>query len=69
VSHFTTGKLAVRLGVQEHHIRELARRGTIPFVTAGKYRVFSEADVPVISRALIAAGYLKAPTAEAAGVT
>jgi hypothetical protein len=58
----TTGKLALRLGVQEHHIRRLARAGRIPFRFAGVYRVYAESDIAVIRAALVAAGYLREAT-------
>jgi DNA-binding transcriptional MerR regulator len=55
----TTGKLALRLGVQEHHIRTLARLGRIPFALAGVYRVFTESDLSQIRAACVQAGYLQ----------
>ena len=61
----TTGKLALRVGVQEYHIRQLARCGRIPFLLAGVYRVFSERDIDRIREACVKAGYLPADRPEA----
>ena len=53
----TSGILALRLRVPQHAMDRLARRGKIPYATAGRIRLFAEADVPKVAAALTAAGY------------
>lgn len=55
----TTGLLALRLGVQAHHLGRLARANLIPYTRAGRLHLFAEDDLPVIRQALIARGWLK----------
>ena len=55
----TTGKMALRLRVQEHTLRRLANAGLIPHSMAGVYRLFAVVDLPRIRDVLIEAGYLE----------
>lgn len=63
---FTLGKLAVRIGVSEWGLRNLANLGRIPHTHAGKYRLFAEADLPAIRKECIRAGYLAPDVQEGA---
>lgn len=56
----TFGLIAVRLGVQAHHLDRLARRGLIPYRTTGRFRVIALADLDAVRRACEVAGFLKA---------
>jgi DNA-binding transcriptional MerR regulator len=65
---FTLGKLAVRIGVSEWSLRNLANLNRIPYTRAGTYRLFAEADLPTIRQVCIEAGYLKEVEREVARV-
>lgn len=58
-TYHTPGVLAIRLGVQVHHIVRLLKRGAIPFTRAGRFHLIREADVELARAALRAAGYLR----------
>ena len=60
----TLGKAAIELRCAEHHLRKLCDLDRIPFVRAGRYRVFDVNDLPRIREALVAAGYLAPSTTE-----
>jgi hypothetical protein len=55
-SHYTPGVLALRLGVQPHHLARLIKRRLIPFTRAGRFHLIAESDVPRVCEALKAAG-------------
>ncbi|QJW98183.1 MerR family transcriptional regulator [Frigoriglobus tundricola] len=57
---FTPGPLAVKLGVQPHHITNLCKRKLIPFALAGNQRLIAAEDVELVRAALVKAGYLPA---------
>ncbi len=59
----TTGKMALRLGVQDWMLLRLASHDKVPHLRADRQRLFSEADEPAIRAALVEAGYLKESTA------
>ncbi len=54
----TIAPMAVKLGIQEDHLRKLAKRGLIPCGRAGRIFTFDEADAPAIREAARKAGYL-----------
>lgn len=56
----TTGVMALKCGVLVHHLRDLAERGLIPARRAGRYWVFSPADIPAVRKAAEKAGVLQA---------
>lgn len=60
----TLGKAAIELRCAEHHLRKLCDLDRIPFVRAGRYRVFDVENLPQIRKALIEAGYVAASTNE-----
>lgn len=66
--HFTLGKLALLLGVQEHQLRQLANRGKVPHSRAGRFRLFKESDLPKIRQACVDAGFLDLSVLEVASV-
>lgn len=55
----TPGVLALRLGVQVHHLVRLLKRGQIPFARAGRLHLIAESDVELARAALRVAGYLR----------
>ena len=50
---FTPGPLAVKLGVQPHHITNLCKRKLIPFALAGNQRLIAAEDVDQVRAALL----------------
>jgi DNA-binding transcriptional MerR regulator len=59
-----TGDVARRLGVPAWTVRRLYERGLLPPAARFRtYRVFTEADVPKIEKAMRQAGYLPRPAA------
>jgi DNA-binding transcriptional MerR regulator len=62
----TIGAVAERLGVQPWQVRRLYERGLLPpAARVGAYRVVAPSELPVIRRALVAAGYLPKEVAHA----
>ncbi len=54
----TLGIAATRIGVQQHHLARLAKRGLIPHTKAGRLHLVSVADLPTIREACERAGYV-----------
>jgi hypothetical protein len=60
VRAYTLGAVAKRYGVRLWQVRRLYERRILPEpARLGLYRVVTDADLPTIHRALIAAGYLR----------
>jgi hypothetical protein len=64
--NYTTGSLAAHFGVEVWQVRRLFERGLLPEPgRVGAYRVVTEAELPAVEKALIAAGYLSGTRASA----
>ena len=56
------GQVAARLGVKAHNLRRVFTRGFLPEPPRiGTYRLFNEADLPLIKEGLQRAGFLPPP--------
>lgn len=63
---FTTGQIAKRFGVDLWQVLQAIRRGFLPEPQRiGIYRFWTEADLPRVREALIAAGYLREEVGDA----
>lgn len=62
----TIAPMAVKIGIQEDHLRKLAKAGKIPVGRAGRIFTFDEEDTPAIRAAAVEAGYLPPEPAPAA---
>lgn len=56
----TVGPMALLVGVQESHLRKLAKRKQVPFRTVGRYLAFDPRHAAKIREAAVRAGYLSA---------